>query len=213
MDDNPLFYDKSLLNPTSYREWLIDSGVSWVALPDIEPRLLGTGRGQADRSRPASYLKLVWHNEHWRLWKVIGSSGMATGPSRLVSLRPDQIVIDAAKAGRTVIRVRYTPAWNIISGRACVGPASGPWTEVISRGPGRIVIGTTLLGRDTHCPERLEELSRSLTRNACRAERSRSRTSRPESCSRGAVGRVSARGADRSSALRRSASARWGTAP
>lgn len=151
MDDNPLFYDKSLLNPASYREWLIDSGVSWVALPDID--LDYSARAEAKLiEADQRYLELVWHNAHWRLWKVIDSSGMATGPSRLVSLRPDQIVLDAAKAGRTVIKVRYTPAWNIISGRACVGPASGPWTEVISRGPGRIVIGTTLLGRDTHCP-------------------------------------------------------------
>jgi hypothetical protein len=31
---NPLFYDADLLNPDSYRAWLIDSGVRYVALPD-----------------------------------------------------------------------------------------------------------------------------------------------------------------------------------
>jgi hypothetical protein len=151
MDDNPLFYDEDLLDPASYRAWLIDSGVSWVALPDIA--LDYSARAEAKLiEADQRYLKLVWQNEHWRLWKVVGSSGMATGVSRLDVLRPDQIVIHAAKAGRTVIKVRYTPAWNIISGPACVGPATGPWTEVISSGPGKIVIGTTLLGRDTHCP-------------------------------------------------------------
>jgi len=94
----------------------------------------------------------VWQDQHWRLWKVIGSPGMATGPARVVSVHPDQIVVNAAKAGTTIIRVRYTPAWNIISGPACVGPARGPWTEVISSGSGQIVIGTTLLRHETNCP-------------------------------------------------------------
>ena len=151
MNDNPLFYDRSLLNPESYHDWLDESGVSWIALPDIE--LDYSARAEAKLIEANQrYLKLVWHNAHWRLWKVIGSHGMASGVAHLVSLHPDQIVVDAASAGRTTIRVRYTPAWNIISGSACVGPASGPWTEVVSRAPGRIVIGTTLLRRDTHCP-------------------------------------------------------------
>jgi hypothetical protein len=151
MNDNPLFYKKGLLTPASYREWLNDSGVSWIALPDVA--LDYSARAEAKLiTANQHYLKLVWQNQHWRLWKVIGSPGMATGPARLVSVRPDQIVVNAAKAGTTTIRVRYTPAWNIISGPACVGPARGPWTEVISSGSGQIVIGTTLLRHDTNCP-------------------------------------------------------------
>jgi hypothetical protein len=151
MNDNPLFYKKSLLNPATYREWLNDSGVSWIALPDVE--LDYSARAEAKLiSANQRYLKLVWQDQHWRLWKVIGSPGMATGPARLLSVRPDQIILDSAKPGSTIIRVRYTPAWNIISGPACVGPAKGPWTEVISSGTGQIVIGTTLLRRDTDCP-------------------------------------------------------------
>ena len=77
---------------------------------------------------------------------------MTTGPGRVASLHPDEIVVDAASAGRTIIRVRYTPAWSIVSGPACVGPAKGPWTEIVSSGPGRVVIGTTLLHHETDCP-------------------------------------------------------------
>jgi len=151
MNDNPLFYKKGLLTPASYREWLNDSGVSWIALPDVA--LDYSARAEAKLiTANQHYLKLVWQDQHWRLWKVIGSPGMATGPARVVSVHPDQIVVNAAKAGTTIIRVRYTPAWNIISGPACVGPARGPWTEVISSGSGQIVIGTTLLRHETNCP-------------------------------------------------------------
>jgi hypothetical protein len=151
MHDNPLFYDRDLLTPASYHTWLDDSGVSWIALPDTPLDYSARAEALLIETNP-KYLRLVWHNAHWRLWKVIGAPGMATGPARLVSLRPDQIVVDAARAGTTTIRVRYTPAWSIASGPGCVGPSTGPWTEVISRGPGRIVVATTLLRHPQKCP-------------------------------------------------------------
>jgi hypothetical protein len=151
MNDNPLFYDKALLTSASYHKWLDDSGVSWVALPDIGLDYSAHAEARLIETNP-SYLRPVWHNAHWRLWKVVGSPGLVTGPARLVSLQADEIVVDAAAAGTATIRVRYTPAWSIMSGPACVGPSNGPWTEVISQGPGRIVIGTTLLRRANHCP-------------------------------------------------------------
>ena len=151
MSDNPLFYDNDLLTPASYQKWLDDSGVSWIALPDTELDYSAHAEARLIETSP-SYLQPVWHNAHWQVWKVIGSPGLTTGPARLVSLHPDQLVVDASGAGTTTIRVRYTPAWSIVSGPACVGPSKGPWTELISRGPGRIVIDTTLLHHETDCP-------------------------------------------------------------
>jgi hypothetical protein len=151
MNDNPLFYDTDLLTAASYRTWLDDTGVSWIALPDTaldyssqaEARLIEAGQ---------KYLKPVWHNAHWQLYKVVGSPGLTTGPARVVSLHPDEIVVDATGAGTTTLRVRYTPAFTIVSGPACVGPSKTPWSEIISRGAGRIVIDTTLLRHDSDCP-------------------------------------------------------------
>jgi hypothetical protein len=150
MNDNPLFYDNGLLNPTSYKNWLYDSGVSWIALPDVALDYSAHAEAKLIEANQ-QYLKLVWHDRHWRLWKVIGSPGMATGPARLVSVSADQIILNAAKPGTTIVRVRWTPTWHTVSGPACVGPARGPWTEVISSGSGQIVIGTTLLGHEGAC--------------------------------------------------------------
>jgi hypothetical protein len=151
MTDNPLFYDTDMLTPASYEKWLDESGVTWIALPDIDLDYSAQAEARLIEAGP-SYLKPVWHNAHWRLWKVVGAPGLATGPARLVSLHPDQLVVEASGPGTTTIRVRYTPAWNIESGPACVGPSKGPWTELISSGPGKIVIGTTLLPHDNDCP-------------------------------------------------------------
>ncbi|MDQ1468493.1 MAG: hypothetical protein QOH10_2908, partial [Actinomycetota bacterium] len=151
MNDNPLFYDADLLTPASYHAWLDELGVSWIALPDVELDYSARAEARLIEANQR-YLQLVWHNSHWRLWKVVGSPGMTTGPARVVSLHPDQMVVDASGAGTTTIRVRYTPAWSIVSGPGCVGPSTGPWTELISRGPGRIVVETTLLRRSQDCP-------------------------------------------------------------
>jgi hypothetical protein len=151
MNDNPLFYDDSLLTSTSYRQWLDESGVSWIALPDLQLDFSAQAEARLIETHP-SYLRPVWHNAHWQLWQVVGSPGLVTGPARLVSLRTDEVILDASGAGTTTLRVRYTPTWTILSGPACVGPQKGPWTEVISRGSGRIVIGTSLLHHDGACP-------------------------------------------------------------
>jgi hypothetical protein len=151
MSDNPLFYNTNLLTAASYRSWLDDSGVSWVALPDIALDYSARAEARLIETNP-SYLHLVWLNAHWRLWKVVGAPGLTTGPGRLVSLHPDQLVVNVSGAGVTTIRVRYTRTWDVVSGPGCVGPAKGPWTELISHGPGRIVIGTTLLPYDNDCP-------------------------------------------------------------
>ena len=119
MNDNPLFYDADLLTPSTYRTWLDETGVSWIALPDseldysahAEARLIEAGQ---------SYLKPVWHDAHWRLFKVVGSPGLTTGPAHMVSLHPDEIVVDSSSAGTTTLRVRYTPAFTVVSGPALV---------------------------------------------------------------------------------------------
>ncbi len=150
MNDNPLFYGKSDLTSKSYHTWLDDSGVSWVALPDVELDYSARAEGKLiEAGQP--YLQPVWHNAHWRLWRVVGSPGMTSGPGRLTALAPDQIVLDATAAGATTVRVRYTPAWSIASGPGCVQPGAGPWTEIVASRPGRIVVETSLIHHDNDC--------------------------------------------------------------
>ena len=103
----------------------------------------------------ACLLSIIWSSPAESKTITIDDSGtQALEPS--VSMRwktasPSRTQPDNTLVGTTTIRVRYTPAWSIVSGPACVGPAKDPWTEVISSGSGQIVIGTTLLPHESDC--------------------------------------------------------------
>jgi hypothetical protein len=148
--DNPLFYTDAALNATTYHDWLIKSGVTWIALPDValdysaldEARLVLQGQ---------PYLHLAWHNAHWRVWKVVDSSGLVTGPARLTALEPNRVALEATAPGTAVIRVRYTPMWNVTSGSACVQATDGNWTQLQIQRPGHIELTASLLHPKSDC--------------------------------------------------------------
>jgi hypothetical protein len=147
--DNAVFYQPSALNPTSYHRWLRENGVTWIALPDValdysavhEAALLQHG---------LPYLHLVWHNPHWRVWRVVDATGLVSGPAHLTSIGPDGLSLDANAAGTALVRVHYTSAWTVTNGAACVR-ARGNWTEVVIRQPGHIELTTSLVSNNPDC--------------------------------------------------------------
>ncbi|MEY2567010.1 MAG: hypothetical protein QOE35_1539 [Actinomycetota bacterium] len=141
---NGLFYERGALTPESYRTWLEASGVRWVALPDVP--LDYSARAEAALiTSGLDYLRPVWHNAHWRIWEVRGSPGLVSGPVRLMSVGPDRFVVDANRPGTGLIRLRYTPAWYVRSGAACVRPSTDGWTELVVTAAGRIDVGVSTL--------------------------------------------------------------------
>lgn len=143
--DNPLFYDDEALSATSYHGWLLDNGVRFVAVPDApldyaaaaEARLVGRG---------LSYLRVAWHNAHWRVYEVAGSPGIVSGPATLVRLDGGQIDLNASAAGKISVRVRYSPRWSLTSGAGCVREADGGWTAVEANAAGPISLRLRLTG-------------------------------------------------------------------
>ena len=139
-----------VLTSATYHEWLINSGITWIALPDVpldysaveEANLLAQGQ---------PYLHSVWHNAHWRLWNVTDSPGLISGPARVTALEPSHVALDATGTGTAIIRIRYTPTWNVSSGAACVEPATGGWTQIVIHHPGPLQLTTTLLHRQNDC--------------------------------------------------------------
>lgn len=148
--DNPIFYAHTPPNATTYHEWLINSGITWIALPDVpldysaveEANLLAQGQ---------PYLHLVWHNAYWRLWNVTDSPGLISGPARVTALEPSRVGLDATSTGTAVLRIRYTPTWNVNSGAACVESATGGWTQIVIHHPGPLQLTTALLHRQSDC--------------------------------------------------------------
>jgi hypothetical protein len=140
------------LNAASYERWLLDNGVTWVAVPDAP--LDRSALEEAALVRGGlPFLHPVWQDAHWSLFQVRGSTGIVSGSARLVSMGPDRVSLHAGQAGAIVLRVRYTARWAVKHGNACVGPTPDGWTLLVAQSPGVIDLGVTLLPSSTpRCP-------------------------------------------------------------
>ncbi len=65
-----IFYRKTL-SPATYRAWLAENRVAYVALPDAPLDKAGSLEGQLV-VHGLPYLRELWHSEHWRLYRVMG---------------------------------------------------------------------------------------------------------------------------------------------
>jgi hypothetical protein len=145
---NPLFYDGALTT-SAYHRWLREHAIEYVALPDapLDPSALAEARIIARRP---SYLVPVWHNEHWRVWRVVGTEPMVSG-GHVVSSRPDSLTVDVARPGSVLVRVHYTSHWTL-DGAGCVLPGPHGWTELRVAHAGPVQLRSTLLGNRGVCP-------------------------------------------------------------
>jgi hypothetical protein len=162
-EDFDLFTDGSL-TPGAYRLWLDRWGVSYVALPDAKLDYLSTDEAALIRDGP-SYLRPVWSNQDWRLYRVedavglVSTTGDFPAPTRrrdrVTALGPAGFTFSARDSGRFLVRIRYTRYWTVTAGSGCVEP-DGEWTAVQVDHPGivqvdaRLSLGA-LLGRDRRC--------------------------------------------------------------
>jgi hypothetical protein len=136
-------YDHALLSRAlsraSYREWLSDQAVAYVALPDVP--LDGSSAREGSLIRGGlPYLREVFTSAHWRVFEFLAASPLATGPGVLTALGHDWLSLRASAAGSFLVRVHYTRYWVAISGRACVSRAPGGWTRVTVERPGTVTI-------------------------------------------------------------------------
>ena len=137
-------YDEVLYNPLtpdSYRQWLTSAGVDLVAMPDA-PIDYG-GRAEATLlTHPPAYLVPVWHDAHWRVWKVTGAQPLVSGAT-LTNLATSSFQLDFAAAGDAVVRVRMSSLWQVTSGQGCVLPAEPDgdgWVHVRAAEPGAVTV-------------------------------------------------------------------------
>jgi hypothetical protein len=136
---NQLFYDKAQLTPARLHAWLARNSVRWVALPDVP--LDRSGRREAALLRAGvPGVAEVWRGEHWTLYEVHGSKPLATGPATVSALEPAAFSVVSRRSGETLVRVRWSPYWNVVRGLGCVSRAPGGWTMVATPVPGRVRI-------------------------------------------------------------------------
>ena len=140
------FYNHTLTAST-YRDWLENNGVRYVALPDtqlddsslIERNIILGG---------PSYLRYVWGNQHWRVWEFTGYHGLVDGPARLVSLDPDSFQLAVTGSQPVTVHVHYSPRWAVQDG-GCTVPTADGWTKIEQLPIGTVRVAQALHG--TRC--------------------------------------------------------------
>jgi hypothetical protein len=127
------------LNGAAYGRWLREQAVAYVALPDVPLDPSSAQEGRLIRGG-LPFLEEVFRSRHWRVFRVLSPTPLASGPGRLASLGHDSFALLARAPGRFLVRVRFTRYWTITRGAGCVGRAPGGWTEVAVRAPGTTVV-------------------------------------------------------------------------
>lgn len=93
-----------------------------MALPDVA--LDPAGRAEARLIRGGlGFLRPVFADNHWQIFEVRGTPGLADGVGRLTRITLQSFTLRSRRPGFTLVRVRYTPYWRVTRGRACITPA------------------------------------------------------------------------------------------
>jgi hypothetical protein len=138
---NQVLYDTEL-DHTAFREWLVDNGVSFVAVPDV--KLEGEAEREAALVPTAPYLRQMWQNANWTLYEVLGSPGLLTGPGHLTEVTGDTMRLDVDEPGLFTLRVRYSSHLRVSDDRGCVAERVDGWTIVRAYEPGPLEVSTAL---------------------------------------------------------------------
>lgn len=140
--DNALFYDGTLTAST-YHDWLLARGVTYVALPNVP--LDASGQAEAELLRSGlPYLDLAWQDANWKVWIVTDSSGLVRGPATLTELGVSSVAVDFQAPGVATVLVHFTSLWSITEGDVCVFRAAGDWTGILAESPGPVRLSARL---------------------------------------------------------------------
>ena len=142
IDRNPLFFNEIpgargtgvALTPDSYRAWLDELAVQFVAVPDAE--LTWSGRPEAELvTAGLPYLTPIWSDAHWRLYAVTGARPIVAG---LTAQDAVSVTFDAAAAGDVPVRLRWNRWLTVDHGGSL--HRQGDWLVVRVPRPGRYTV-------------------------------------------------------------------------
>ncbi|POX56945.1 hypothetical protein C3489_01425 [Streptomyces sp. Ru71] len=113
MERNPLFYDDTL-NSANYHEWLQRWAVHYVVVPKDEPD--GDG-GQRERElvrRGLPYLRQIWGDAQWQLFKVTDPAPLAEPNAVVLRAEQGEMTIQVSEPGPILVRIPYSPWLSIV---------------------------------------------------------------------------------------------------
>ncbi len=140
---NHIFYDGTL-SAATYEQWLHENGIRYVAVSSAKLDY-SAHREVALIAGGLPYLKLVMRSAHWRVYEVQNASTLAAGPATVTNLGPNSVTLHVSRPGSILLRVHFTPYWELENVPGCVAPA-GDFTRVSAHraGTARLVIAFSL---------------------------------------------------------------------
>ncbi|MDF3300533.1 MFS transporter [Streptomyces tropicalis] len=113
MERNPLFYDDTL-DSANYHEWLQRWAVHYVVLPKGEPDGDGGERERALVLRGMPYLRQIWGDANWQLYRVTDPVPLAEPGAVVDRAEQGELTIEVRAAGRILIRIPYSPWLSLV---------------------------------------------------------------------------------------------------
>jgi hypothetical protein len=128
------------LSPTVYQIWLDNNAVGYVALPANTFANFGEYElvKNLDPSA-AKYLNLVWQDDQWKLYKVVGANPIVSAPAQVVRASQASMVVDVPCACSISVRVHFSKflqATGPAGDAAKVAADRFGWTVLTSTSPG-----------------------------------------------------------------------------
>jgi hypothetical protein len=139
---NPVFYGGAL-DTSTFHQWLLDHAVSVVALPLGGVQDKSHDEEAIIRSEP-SYLRPVWSNQDWRVYRVRDASPLADNGATVTDVQPESLTIRAPRAGWTEVKFRFTSLYQVSTGSACIDESPDGWIRLLVQKPGTIRLTVAL---------------------------------------------------------------------
>ena len=139
--ENRVLYRKPL-TAVRYRAWLRAMGVRFVVLPNTRLGHMGAGREARLLRSGASGLRRAFTTRDASVYELRAATPILTGPGRaqITNLGHARIEGWTAAAGEHLLRVRYTPYWQLRKGALCLERSPDGMTLVRIGSPGRFVL-------------------------------------------------------------------------
>ncbi|MGW5283990.1 MFS transporter [Streptomyces collinus] len=116
MERNPLFYDDTL-NSANYHEWLQRWAVHFVVLPKDNPDGDGGVRERALLRRGMPYLRQIWGDANWQLFKVTDPAPLAEPNAVVDRAEQGEMTLEVRRPGRILIKIPYSPWLSVVDAR------------------------------------------------------------------------------------------------
>ncbi|MDO0933924.1 MFS transporter [Streptomyces sp. DG2A-72] len=113
MGRNPLFYDDTL-NSANYYEWLRRWAVHFVVLPKGKADGDGGERERELVQRGMPYLKQIWGDANWQLFRVTDPTPLAEPNAVVERTEQTELTMKVTAPGRILVRIPYSPWLSIV---------------------------------------------------------------------------------------------------